>query len=85
MTKPNSSFVTFNYGDKIVGQAWVWYDKNSKTICLDNIEIPDRYSNDIRHNEKIKENFIQCLFRVCENFKLAMREKGFKVDRITQI
>ena len=83
MTMPNSSFITFNYKDKILGQAWVWYDLNSKTICLDNIEVPNRYGEDIRHNNSIKNSFIECLYRIDKNFKKEMRKKGFEVCKVT--
>ena len=83
MTKPNSGFITFNYKDKIIGQAWVWYDKNTKTICLDNIEVPRRYLEKISQNKNIQKSFIECLLRIEENFKKEMNRKGFKVDKVT--
>jgi hypothetical protein len=83
MTKPNSGFLTFIYKDKIVGQAWVWYDEKSKTICLDNIEIPHRYLEKISQNKTIQKGFIDCLLRIEKSFKKAMNDKGLKVDRVT--
>lgn len=83
MVMPNSCFITFNYKDKIIGQSWVWYDLTTKTVCLDNIEVPDRYSEDIRHNEDIKNSFIDCLYRIERNIKRAMKVKGLEVNKVT--
>ena len=83
MTMPNSSFITFNYEGKIIGQAWVWYDEERKIVCLDNIEVPNKYLDKIEHNKEIQDNFIECLLRIEENFKKTMQDKGFKVDNVT--
>ena len=83
MTKPNSGFITFNYNERIIGQAWVWYDEESKTICLDNIEVPRKHLDKIEHNKEIQDNFIACLLRIEENFKKEMNDKGFEVNRVT--
>ena len=83
MKEPNSGFITFNYEGKIIGQAWVWYDEESKTICLDNIEMPHNCFEKIQHNTLIKDNFIECIFRIENNFKSEMKKRGFKVDKVT--
>jgi len=83
MTMPNSGFITFNYKDKIIGQSWVWYDEKSKTICLDNIEIPHKYLEKINKNKDIQKSFIDCLLRIEKNFKEEMNKKGLKVNKVT--
>lgn len=83
ITKPNSGFVTFNYNNKIIGQAWVWYDEGSGTICLDNIEVPRRYSEKIAFNKDIQKSFVDCLFRLKRNFEIEMNRKGLMVNRVT--
>ena len=83
MSEVNSSFITFNYKDKIIAEAWVWYDEDSKTICLDNIEVPNNYLQILEKNKEIQDNFIECLFRIEKNFKSSMKDKGFQVDKIT--
>lgn len=83
MRECNSGFITFNYKDKVIGQAWVWYDENSKTVCLDNIEVPHKYLDKINSNREIQNSFISCLLRVEENFKKEMNLKGFQVDKVT--
>lgn len=83
MTKPNSGFIIFYYKDRIIGQAWVWYDETSKTLCLDNIEVPHKYLEKIEHNKAIQNSFIECLLRIEENFKKEMNKKGLKVERVT--
>jgi len=83
MTKPNSGFITFNYKDRIIGQAWVWYDEESNTVCLDNIEVPHKYLEKIEHNKTIQKSFIECLLRIEESFKKEMNRRGLKVDLVT--
>ena len=83
MTMPNSGFITFNYNDKIIGQSWVWYDEKSKTICLDNIEIPHRYLEKINQNEIIQKSFIDCLLRVKKSFIEEMNSRGLEVKKVT--
>ena len=83
MTMPNSGFITFNYKDKIIGQAWVWYDEKGKTICLDNIEIPHRYLEKIHQNKNVQKSFVDCLLRVEKNFKEEMNRRGLEVNRVT--
>jgi hypothetical protein len=83
MTKPNSGFITFNYKDTIIAQSWVWYDSVSKTVCLDNIEVPHRYLEKINKSEDIKNSFIECLVRISRNFKTEMNKHGLKVKKVT--
>ena len=83
MTMPNSCFLTFNYKDKIIGQSWVWYDEGSQTICLDNIEVPNRYCDEIKSNKMIQKSFTECLLRLENNFKKTMVNKGFEVKSVT--
>ena len=83
MTMPNSGFITFNYKDKIIGQSWVWYDDKSKTICLDNIEIPHRYLEKINQNNTIQKSFIDCLLRIEKSFKEEMNKRGLEVNKVT--
>ena len=83
MTQPNSGFIAFNYKDKIVAQAWVWYDETNKVICLDNIEVPRQYLEKINNSQEIKESFIKCLLRISENFKQEMRLHNLEVTKVT--
>ena len=83
MTMPNSGFITFNYKDKIIGQAWVWYDEKSKTICLDNIEIPHKYLEKIHQNKAVQNSFVDCLLRIEKSFKEEMNKRGLKVEKVT--
>jgi hypothetical protein len=83
MSMPNSGFIVFYYNGKIIGQSWVWYDKKSKTICLDNIEIPHRYLEKINQNKTIQKNFINCLIRIENSFKEIMNKKRLEVDKVT--
>lgn len=83
MTKPNSGFITFNYKDKIIAQAWVWYDEKNKIVCLDNIEVPHKYLEKINQNKIIQQSFIDCLLRLEKGFKEEMNKHGLKVEKVT--
>lgn len=83
MTRPNSKFMTFNFNKEIIGQAWVWYDPTSKTVCLDNIEVPHRFVEIIDHNKRMQNSFLECLYRVGDNFVSEMEKNGLKVNKVT--
>jgi len=83
MTKPNSGFITFNYKDKIIAQAWVWYDEENNVVCLDNIEVSRKYLEKINNNKEIKDSFIKCLLRMAESFKQEMALHNLDVVKVT--
>ena len=83
ITKPNSKFMTFNYNNTIIGQSWIWYDEESKTICLDNIEVPTRFLGIVKNDKNISNSFIQCLKRVAINFKEEMKNHNLEVEHVT--
>lgn len=83
MTQPNSKFMIFNYNDTIIGQSWVWYDEESKTVCLDDIEVPARFTYMIKHNEKMQKEFLNCLKRLSRNFIDEMENHGIEVEYVT--
>ena len=83
MTKPNSKFMTFNYKNNIIGQAWVWYDDKSRIVCLDNIEVPSRYLDLLKKDKNIKKSFVECLKRMAENFISEMENHGLGVENVT--
>lgn len=39
------------YEAQILGQAYIWYNQNSKTVCYDNIEVPTSVLNALKKNE----------------------------------
>ena len=40
------------YETRILGQAYIWYDASSKTVCYDNIEVPTAVLDELRSNEE---------------------------------
>lgn len=81
MTEPNSGFVTFRIGDKLIGQAWVWYDEKEKTVCLDNIEVPTKMLEILRKDSVMQNQFIDCLIRLKNGVQTAMGKD--KVNKVT--
>ena len=78
-TDPACGFVAFWKEDELIGQSWVWFDAETHTIALDNIEVPEVYQQDLKKSER---KFVQCINRLAKNFKLAMEENGNRVDNV---
>ncbi len=79
-TDVNSTFMTINKGDKILAQGWIWYDPNTYTIAIDNIEVPE-VMWDIVNKEK-KEEVQECVQRFCDNAFRTMNENGYEVKNV---
>lgn len=96
---PNAGFIVFeerlkdekgNYtGEtRILGQAYVWYDPQTKTVCYDNIEIPRKVLDEIRGGEKNNKNLsssalMDAVERSAEAIIKTMNKNGIKVERVT--
>jgi len=83
MSKPNSGFVKFTVDDKIIGQSWIWYNQDTKHICLDNIEIPTVWDNKLKQNSYLTQSFIDCLVRLSKNIVSSMNENGYEVNVVS--
>lgn len=73
----DSGFVTINEGDKILAQGWIWYDAETSTVAIDNIEVPEVMSKIV--NKERKEEVADCLQRFCDNVFKTMNKNGYKV------
>ena len=83
MTQPNSAFVVFKVNERILGQAWVWYDRDNKQITLDNIEVPKNINLELLKDRSLQTEFLQCLDRLGNNFIETMRKNNNPVDLVT--
>lgn len=79
-TNPNSCFVAFKFKDKIIAQSWLWFNAETKTIALDNIEVPKNLDKLL--NEEYSTEFVACLKRLCNNLFQDMNSAGHMVDNI---
>ncbi|MGN1227053.1 MAG: leucine-rich repeat protein, partial [Christensenellales bacterium] len=77
---PYSCFATINYKGQIIGQAWVWCDEKSKTIALDNIEVPDVYYKLV--NKEKNDEVRACIDRLCDSLYNTMKAKGFDFQNV---
>ena len=79
-TDVNSSFMTINKGNKILAQGWIWYDPKTKTVAIDNIEVPEV----LRHivNRGKKDEVKECIQRFCDNAFKTMNENGYEVKNV---
>ena len=80
MSDPNGGFVVFKYENRIIGQAWVWYNKSMEKLCFDNIEIPNSAKDLVKKNGK---EFKDCLTRAAKSISESMTKAGHKVSLVT--
>ncbi len=80
MSDPNGGFVVLKYENRIIGQAWVWYNKRIKKLCFDNIEIPNSAKGLVKKNGK---EFKDCLTRAAKSISESMTKAGHKVSLVT--
>lgn len=83
ITMPNSNFVVFKMQEHIIGQAWIWYDEQTKQVTLDNIEMPASLIEKVLKNAEIKDAFLMCVERFCLNIMQKMNENQNMVDAVT--
>lgn len=98
-TNPNAGFLVFEESGldddgaptgetRILGQAYVWYDPQTKTVCYDNIEIPTKILDELRHGDRHGERLstealMDSVVESADAIMRAMNRKGIKVDRVT--
>ena len=80
MTNKNGGFIAFRWNNRIIGQAWVWYNPRAKKICLDNIEVPNSAIGIV---EKHEEEFYHCIYRTAESLIKGMKQAGVDVEFVT--
>lgn len=93
----NSGFIVFEedlkneFGEdtdkaRILGQAYVWYDPETKTVCYDNIEIPKNIINELRSSDKSgisSEMFMDSVIKSAECILKGMNKDEIKVEKVT--
>lgn len=73
---------------RVLGQAYVWYDPETATVCYDNIEIPTKVLDELRRGDKhdwdlSASKFLDAVERSAENIMMTMNAHGTKVTRVT--
>ena len=68
----------------ILGQSYVWYDPKTKTVCLDNIEIPRKVKESIEDSKSFNAfDFVESIEKCAESLASAMNENGTEVLKVT--
>ena len=80
MSDPNGGFVVFKDENKVIGQAWVWYNMSMEKLCFDNIEIPNSAKGLVKKNGK---EFKDCLTSAAKSISESMTKAGHKVSLVT--
>ncbi len=71
--------------DSILAQAFLWYDKKTKTLCFDNIEIPRKVRLSLEHKsqaisyDELFESVKQC----AKNLFEETNKNGLEIKRVT--
>ena len=81
-TKPNSGFIAFYSGNRLIGQSWVWYNEKTGVVCLDNIEVPRIWQKHLK-KEEFKNEFLNCIKRLSTGIKQDMEKSGKNVSQVT--
>ncbi|MBQ7351651.1 MAG: leucine-rich repeat domain-containing protein [Clostridia bacterium] len=100
-TNKNAGFLVFEENVKdgngcltdekrILAQAYIYYDPETKTICYDNIEIPTNIINELRYGKKTRQgrcvtytDFDKAVNSSAVAIMNAMNRKGVAVERVT--
>ncbi len=81
---PNAGFLVFRQGEKIIGQAWTWYDPVTKTVCLDNVEVPKSILSKMsKQGEFGKSSLMDAILLSAKGLADSMNEKGVEVREVT--
>lgn len=73
---------------RVLGQAYVWYDPQTKTVCYDNIEIPTKVLNQLRrgrrHGERLStKSLMDAVEESAKAIMQSMNKNGITVKRVT--
>ena len=95
-TNPNAGFLVFEEslkdehgketGDtRILGQAYIWYDPQTKTVCFDNIEIPTKVIREMKKKDSSVSvgAFLNAVADSAKAIIIGMNQKGTAVERVT--
>ena len=96
---PNSAFWVFEETIKdkdgkptdkkrILGQAYVWYDPITRTVCMDNIEIPTGILKELTSSNATKNGvslseFLDIIEYSAKSIKNTMNRNNTRVNRVT--
>ena len=92
---PNAGFLVFEEEIKdengqptgehrILAQAYIWYDPETKTVCYDNIEIPTKILDALREGRRLStEDLMDSLTESADAIMSAMNRNGVEVERVT--
>lgn len=86
-TNPHAGFLVWErIADQcLLGQAYVWYDPVTQTVCYDNIEIPDRVLAELKQGtgQITVKTFMQAVINAADAMMTAMNQHGTPVARVT--
>lgn len=89
-TNPYAGFAVWERvaDQRLLGQAYVWYDPVTQTVCYDNIEIPDRVLAELKqgtkqHGQLSLTNLMQAVINAADAIMTTMNRNGTKVERVT--
>jgi hypothetical protein len=88
----NAGFLVFEESSagetRVLGQAYIWYDPETKTVCYDNIEIPTAVLDELRAGEKqgkglSSSRLMKAVEKSAVAIMRAMNKDKLQVERVT--
>ena len=93
---PKAGFIVFEHktsdpdkeGKRMVGEAYMWYDPETKTVCFDNIEVPTKVLKQLKQGYKQDSevsfnNFVKAVINSADAIMYDMNRNGIEVQRVT--
>ena len=93
---PKAGFIVFEHknsdpdkeGKRMVGEAYMWYDPETKTVCFDNIEVPTKVLKQLKQGDKQDSevsfnNFVKAVIESADAIMYDMNRNGIEVQRVT--
>ncbi len=93
---PKAGFIVFEHKNsnpdkeekRIVGEAYMWYDPETKTVCFDNIEVPTKVLKELKKDNKKEDelsfnNFVKAVINSADAIMYDMNRNGIEVQRVT--
>ena len=65
---------------KLLAQAFTWYDPDTKTLCYDNIEVPQRV---LKQKDGYADLILDLIQKLSTKIVTKMKKDGFIVDKVT--
>jgi hypothetical protein len=67
---------------RILAQSYVWYNRLRRTVCLDNIEMPEKIYNEHYKDDSKMNRFLQTVEDAAQNIMVSMNANNRRVNQV---